>query len=169
MFQIQSADLPEELISQPAIDISQPHPYLPYNPLLMVQNGQYQTDVDLMLGFNEDEGILITQFFMAAPSLYDVLKEAWNFLGPFALFQSHHTEITEQQIDIATEMLNFYTDNAGVENLSPDKFWNVTDMFTDSFFTFANYLFLKHHLEHSTAKTYQYRFSYNVEYIHSRK
>merc|ERR1712142_82071 len=116
------------------------------------------------MGFNEDEGILISQFFLQAPDLYNVLKDAWDFLGPFALLQKHHTDITENDIETATDILDHYTNGEGLETLGPDSFWNITNMFSDSFFTYANYLFLEHHLEHSTANTFQYRFSYFGEY-----
>lgn len=163
-YAIQNVEVPEELISQPSIDTSLENSYLSENPLDLIKKGDYYTDIDIMLGFNEDDGMLITQFFIPAPDIYGVLKELWDFLGPFALFQKHHTEITEEHKIIATEILNHYIDNIGIENLSPDNFWNMTDLFTDSFFTFANHLFLQHHLEHSNANTFQYRFSYNVSY-----
>ena len=50
----------------------------------------------------------------------------------------------------------------GLESLGPGSLWNMTDMFTDSFFAYGNELFLQHHLSHSTANTFQYRFSYHV-------
>ena len=150
-------------MSQPSIDREHsPNPYLPEDPLTLVKSGQYNTEVDLLLGFNEDEGILISQFFLQAPDLYNVLKDAWDFLGPFALLQKHHTDITENDIETATDILDYYTNGGGLETLGPDSFWNITNMFSDSFFTYANYLFLEHHLEHSTANTFQYRFSYFV-------
>ena len=161
---IQNLDLAEELISQPSIDSLNPSPYLPENPLDLLQNGNYHTDIDVMLGFNEDDGFLITQFFKVAPSLFDLVKHFWGTLGPFALFQQHYLEISDMEVEIAAEILNHYSEN-GIENLGPDDLQNMTDMFTDSFFTWANYLFLKYHLQHSTARTYQYRFSYYVSRI----
>ena len=157
-----SVEVPEELLSQPCVDSAQPRPYLAASPLELVQEGRYHTEADLMLGFNEDDGLLISEYFLPAPSLYDVVRDLWDFLGPFALFEEHHTEISREDIDIATEILEFYTGEGGLGSLGPDNFWNVTEMFTDSFFTVANHLFLQHHLQHSVGKTYQYRFSYNV-------
>ena len=159
---IQSVELPEELLSEPCIDRSQTRPYLPSNPLDLVKTGSYQTDVDLMLGFNEDDGLLISEYFLPAPSLYDVISELWDFLGPFSLFEEHHTEITPRDVEIATEILNFYTGGGGPLSLNPENFWNVTEMFTDSFFWVGHRLFLRDHLQHSTGNTFQYRFSYNV-------
>ena len=162
VYAIQNLDILEELISQPNIDESLSDSYLPLNPIDAIKTGNYQTDIDVMIGFNEDDGLLITQFFLPAPDIYEVLKEAWGVLGPFALFQKHHTEITDQDRLVSAEILNHYIDDIGIENLSPDNFWNVTDMFTDSFFIFGNHYFLQQHLEHSTGRTFQYRFSYNV-------
>ena len=92
------------------------------------------------------------------------MAEAWDFLGPFALLQKHHTEITDDDIRMVTELLDFYTDGGGLESLGPSNFWNITNLFTDSFFTYANHMFLKHHLIHSEANTFQYRFSYFGKY-----
>ena len=165
-FAIQNMEVPMELMSQPSIDKDHsPHPYLPEDPLTLVKSGQYHTGVDLLLGFNEDEGILISQFFLQAPDLYNVLIDGWDFLGPFALLQKHHTEITDDDIATATEILDYYTNGGGLASLGPDSFWNITNMFSDSFFTYANYLFLEHHLQHSTANTFQYRFSYFVSTV----
>ena len=158
---IQNLDLAEELISQPSIDSLNPSPYLPDNPLDLLQIGKYHTDIDVMLGFNEDDGFLVTQFFKVAPSLFDLVRHFWGTLGPFALFQKHYLEISDMEVEISAEILEHYSEN-GIQNLGPDDLQNITDMFTDSFFTWANYLFLKHHLGHSMAKTYQYRFSYHV-------
>ena len=148
---------------RPSVDSSRSSPYLPHNPLDLSTSGEYLTDIDVMLGFTEDDGMLITQFLLAYPTLYNVLKSLWSFLGPYLLFQQTqiiHT--SEEDIAVATEILKFYTDNGQVADLGPDNFQNITDMLTDSYFAFANHLFLKHHLKHSTATTYQYRFSYYV-------
>ena len=98
----------KEIISQPCIDKSQSLSYLPANPLDLVMEGNYQTDIDIMLGFNEDDGLLISEYFIPAPSLYDVLKQLWDFLGPFALFEEHHSEITPGDVEIATDILNHW-------------------------------------------------------------
>merc|ERR1719369_1058272 len=165
VFSIQSVELPMELMSQPSIDKTHsPSPYLQENPLDLVKSGHYNTEVDLMLGFNEDDGMLISQFFLQAPDLYKVLVDAWDFLGPFALLQKHHTEITDVDLEVATEIIDYYTEGSGLESLGPENFWNITNMFTESFFTFGNYLFLQHHLQHSRVNTFQYRFSYFGEY-----
>ena len=150
---------------RPSVDSSRASPYLPHNPLDLSTSGEYLTDIDVMLGFTEDDGMLITQFLLAYPTLYNVLKSLWRFLGPYLLFQQTQISHTsEEDIAVATEILKFYTDNGQVADLGPDNFQNITDMLTDSYFAFANHLFLKHHLQHSTATTYQYRFSYYVSF-----
>ena len=58
-----------------------------------------------MLGFTEDDGFLVTQFFMQAPDLFNVVAADWDVLGPFSLFQMHHTDITELDRQVAWEIL----------------------------------------------------------------
>ena len=70
-----------ELISQPSVDTSLSNPYLPISPLDCLESGNYLKDVEIMLGYNEDDGVLITQFFVSAPSLYDFLKASWRTVG----------------------------------------------------------------------------------------
>ena len=74
MLAIQSVELPEELLSQPCTDQSRLQPYLPASPLDLVRDGNYQTDIDIMIGVNEDDGLLISEYFIPAPSLYDVVR-----------------------------------------------------------------------------------------------
>ena len=64
---------------RPSDDSSRASPYLSHNPLDLSTSG------DVMLGFTEDDGMLITQFLLAYPTLYNVLRSLWSFLGPYLL------------------------------------------------------------------------------------
>ena len=103
--------------------------WTPLGPLpIFFTSREYLTDIDVMLGFTEDDGMLITQFLLAYPTLYNVLKSLWSFLGPYLLFQQTqiiHT--SEEDIAVATEILKFYTDNGQVADLGPDYLQNITD------------------------------------------
>ena len=84
-------------MSQPVVDgelgLSSPA-FLPADPRTLVESGEYLREVDLLLGVNSEEGILITQFLQVAPApppqalpaLYPAVAAAWSTLGPFALF-----------------------------------------------------------------------------------
>ena len=55
--------------AQPVLDgeFSLPHtaPFLPVDPRQAVQTGEYNTEVDLLLGVNRNEGQLLTQILQA--------------------------------------------------------------------------------------------------------
>ena len=70
---------------RPSVDSSRTSPYLLHNPLDLSTSREYLTDIDVMLGFTEDDGMLITQFLLAYPTLYNVLRSLWSFLGPYLL------------------------------------------------------------------------------------
>merc|ERR550519_2345089 len=115
-----------------------------------------------MIGFVEDESLVGTQFFLAAPSLFDVLQIVWDTIGPYALLQKHTSEITEEDIEMSKEILNFYV--GPVEELGLKHFDNFTKMMTDSFFWFGTHRFLDLHVGQALGKTYFYRFNYYGEH-----
>ena len=81
--------------------------------------GKYNDDVEILLGFNEEEGHMVTSIFEAFPLLYSAMAAGWPILGespaatfakplfldspsvvsfclfpgPFTLLNKHHTEI----------------------------------------------------------------------------
>ena len=98
--------------------------------------------------------------FYAAPDLFGVAKELWNFLGPYALLQKHSSEISDKDIELSKEILNFYC--GPLEDLGYQHFENFTKMLTDSFFWFGTNRFLDLHMEQALGNTYFYRFKYYV-------
>merc|ERR1719402_1655544 len=100
-----------EIMSQPVVDgdldLSSPA-FLPADPRALVESGEYLREVDLLLGVNSEEGILITQFLQALPALYPAVAAAWPTIGPFALFARHHTEATDLDRQLAEEVLGHY-------------------------------------------------------------
>ena len=112
-------------------------------------------------GFTEDETLIGTQWFYAATDLFGVAKELWNILGPYALLQKQLSEITEDDIELSTEILNFYC--GPFEDLSFKHYGNFTKILTDSFFWFGLNRFLDLHLEQALGSTYFYRLKYYVK------
>jgi len=163
IFQLLATELPTELMSQPCLDGDlAANPFLPLHPIAAVKYGQHAKEVDVMVGFNEDEGLMISEFFLQAPHLYDVVRQLWPVLGPYALLGVHSSEATTDIVNLATDLVTAYT--GGLENLAPDHFANVTEMFTDAFFWYAASLFLEYHLPWAEGANYQYRFSYFGQY-----
>ena len=93
---------------------------------------------------------------MTPTDLFNVVKELWPILGPYALlqvlkmdlstltllsFQKHTSEQTPEDLELATSILNYYVGD--LEDLSFSKFHNFTDMFDDSFMIFATHRYFE--------------------------
>merc|ERR1711988_724654 len=145
-------------MSQPSID----QEYLPREPLDIMREGDYSTEVDILIGFNEDEALIGTQIMLPAPDLFGVVRELWGVLGPYALLQKHTSEITGEDVRLSEKILNHYC--GPLETLDHSKWDNFTRMATDSFFWFGVHRFLDLHLQQSSGKTFFYRNKYIGEH-----
>jgi len=155
---IQMMDLPMELMTQPVVDgdynLPDHNPFLPLNPLHAILTGDYNTGVDILYGATKDEGQLLSQFLQAIPALYPFVSDQWDIIGPFLLFARHHTETTDEDIELADKVLNFYVGSR--ENINEAHRANLTDMISDAFFWYGIDTFLSHHVQHSHGANYQY-------------
>ena len=69
---------------QPVVDGHfTPDPFLPDDPVRLIKAGAYHQDIEILLGFNEEEGHMVTSIFEAFPLLYSAMAAGWPVLGPF--------------------------------------------------------------------------------------
>jgi len=157
--EVMTMDIRNELLSQPVVDgpFSR-DPFLPEDPRVLIRDGKYNSDVEILLGFNEEEGHMVTSIFEAFPLLYSAMAAGWPVLGPFSLLGKHHTELSENDIHIVNRILLEYVGN--VSSIKAENIDKITNMFTDSFFSYGISKFLDLYLPKAKTKTYQYIFSY---------
>ena len=48
---------------------------------VLMRAGKYNDDVEILLGFNEEEGHMVTSIFEAFPLLYSAMAAGWPILG----------------------------------------------------------------------------------------
>jgi|LakMenEpi03Aug12_release.lakeMendotaPanAssembly.Ray.scaffolds.fasta_scaffold646133_2 hypothetical protein len=60
-------------------------------------------------GANQNEGLLVTQLFYMLPPLFDTLISQWDLFGPILILMRKALEITEEDILLAREVLEYYT------------------------------------------------------------
>lgn len=162
--EVMTMDIRNELFSQPVVDGHFTNdPFLPDDPKKLIKAGRYHQDVEILLGFNEEEGHMVTSVFEAFPLLYSAMAAGWPVLGPFSLLGKHHTEMSEHDVHIVNKILLEYVGN--VSSIKAENIEKITNMFTDSFFSYGINKFLDMHLPNARTKTYQYIFSYKE---HSR-
>jgi hypothetical protein len=65
----------------------------------------------MYVGANQNEGLLVTQLFYMLPPLFDTLISQWDLFGPILILMRKALEITEEDILLAREVLEYYTGN----------------------------------------------------------
>ncbi|XP_023342225.1 venom carboxylesterase-6 isoform X1 [Eurytemora carolleeae] len=155
-FWLSLVDFAIGVLSQPVVDGQiTDDPYLPEYPEIVFQSGNYDRSVDILLGANYNEGLLITQAFIALPFLLPVAMDQWDTLGPLSLFMKKALQVTDEDSLLAREILQHYTGRTP-EEVTMDDLPKLTDMFTDAFFWFGNHRFIEMHRGHAEGTFYQY-------------
>ena len=73
-------------MANPDIDFTN-DPVLPGNIDELMANGDFNPDVEVMMGSNSDEGIFIARNFLLDESLYETYQSVFNISGPIGYFQ----------------------------------------------------------------------------------
>ena len=111
---------------------------MPGPPEELLQAGQFNTDVDVLTGTTKDEGLLYFFDVLRNASALDVLREAWDTVGPLNLFDiANPEEITAEDVAKSHQLLDYYV--GGLENMDMAHLQGLTNMFTDSSFLFGVY------------------------------
>ena len=109
------------VISQPVVDGEYASaPFLPVDPLEVLDKGDFVTDVEILLGTNSHEGLLITQIITELHTLFfQWVVDNWAIWGPMLLFHKHALEIT------AVDSAKVQRRSSSLNLLSFSHFWNI--------------------------------------------
>ena len=134
------------------------------HPHEYIIDGDINVD-EIIIGANQDEGLLDTGAFLVDESLYDEFFNNWNVYGPRYMFGKRHqnnmTDITELDIQQSYEVLDYYTGKT--EDINPDDFESITKMLTDGYW-YATHMFAEL-LASKGVSVFQYLFSYKGMFI----
>ena len=132
---------------------------LPRLPHDIVADGEINPEA-VIVGANQDEGLLDTLSFILDPDLYEKTRDQWGIRGPMAefgkRFQGNMTDITKQDVDQSLELLLHNVNS--LENVDSDHFLNLTRMQTDVYFYGTQ--ILAEMLSEKGVTAYQYLFTY---------
>ena len=132
---------------------------LPRLPHDMVTDGEINPEA-VIVGANQDEGLLDTLNFLLDPGLYEETRDQWSIRGPMSefgkRFQGNMTDITQQDVDQSLELLLHNVDS--LENVDSDHFLNLTRMQTDVYLYGTQ--ILAEMLHEQGVTVYQYLFAY---------
>ena len=84
-------------------------PFIPGEIEELLENGEFNQDIEVIAGTNWDEGILYFLSEIADPSKWENWKEDFDTRGPQTLFNiGNASEITAKDLENAYKILEFY-------------------------------------------------------------
>ena len=111
-------------------------PFLPAPAEELLQSGQFNTNVEVILGTCKDEGL--SNFISAwiDPDFFEGLRDNWESVGVARLLGlTKMSDVTPEHVEQARKLLDFYV--GGVENITMANVQSLVDMMTDSEFLFG--------------------------------
>jgi carboxylesterase type B len=134
---------------------------LPGDPKDLFENGQFNR-VPLMIGNTNAEGILVADVvlgYLGVP--VSLINLIWEIVGPLMISEAYLDDITQNDIDLANKMRDFYVKPYGI--ITSNNLGDIIDLATDALFQYS---------VHKTARivsefvpeVYQYRFSHDGPY-----
>jgi len=108
-------------------------PFLPDEPLALLEKGDFNK-VPLMLGTNQNEGLLIKAFLERKSGSYNEAFDNWDRIGPLAFFHREKDEVSHEESAICKEFLE---NHFGTTRFSPEGEASKTlvEMYGDLLFT----------------------------------
>ena len=157
------------LISQPVYDRDYAsEPFFPLEPVTALESGHFTRDVEILVGSNSHEGLLVTQILIGFDHLFfNSFLENWDTLGPILIFHKHRYEVTEIDREMARQVVSHY---AGTLNLTVEDIPALTVMATDSAFLYGITKYIDDfHLSYSSKPVYQYINTHHNDIVQVRK
>jgi hypothetical protein len=77
-------------------------PLMPGNPEHLMSSGQFNTEIEVIIGHNSDEGLSFLLPYLMDPSLYKVYQENFDIMAPVGLFNiGNASDITSKDVENA--------------------------------------------------------------------
>ena len=137
-------------------------PFIPGEIEELLDEGQFNHDIEVIAGSNKDEGIFYFIPQLLDPTQWEYSRTTFNTTGPKLLFNiADESEITDKDIENAHKLLNYYV--GSVDNINEEHKEGMFKMFTDAGYLFGIHNAIGYLLKHG-AKVYQYLLTYQGEY-----
>ena len=137
-------------------------PFLPGSVEELLESEKFNSDVEVIIGTNADEGILYVGPATNGLTQWDDIKESVEHFGPTILFGiPNPSDITEEDFEKMNKLIDYYV--GSIENINEEHKQGVIDMFTDSLFQYGTHQTINHLVEQNV-KLYQYLLTYQGEY-----
>ena len=137
-------------------------PYLPGKVEELLKSGQFNHNIQVIIGTNTEEGIMVVGPMTNGLTEWDEYREGFEIGGTRSLFGiANASEITNEDLEKMHTLVEFYV--GSIENINEKHKYGVIDMFTDSSFQYGTHQTINYLVEHNVT-VYQYIFSYHGKY-----
>ena len=118
----------------PDMDFTQT-PFMPGNPETLLSDGHFNKDVQVIIGFNKDEGVLWFAGQVAGVTSWDDYKDTFDTTGTKVLFEIPGNDIPQDLVDKAHKILEGYI--GSIDNINEEHAQDLIYMGTDGRFTYG--------------------------------
>jgi len=117
-------------------------PFLEDDPATMLSNGDFPSDIDVMIGATKDEGIIYLTGLLGGDSdTWAEFREKFNSSGVRQLFMiPFDSDITAEDRLRTDQLVEFYL--GSYDNITQDNAQALIDLFSDSGSYYGNYQFI---------------------------
>ena len=137
-------------------------PFIPGEVEELLANGQFNQDIQIMAGSNNDEGILYFPEALADASQWDNVKTAFKTLGPRLLFNiADPADFTDEDFAKARQIIEFYV--GSIDNINEEHKQGMIYMMTDASFLFGIHNGIRYWQKYGVT-VFQYLLTYQGEY-----
>ena len=138
--------------------------FLPMSPKMMMVMGQYNQNVDILIGCNKDEGLKFTADAHGDPSIIDQWRKEWlnwtEYDGGrgymYMLGLDKEDNVANNRLDEINKAYLGSLDNMTFTNIN-----EITNMYTDSWYCYSGHDFITRHISNvKENNTYQYLYTH---------
>ena len=101
------------------------NPFLPGNPEELMSTGQFNTEIEVIVGHNSDEGLLFVVPEILDPSIWPMIQENFDTVIPMQMFNiANASDITDIDVANAHKLIEYYV--GSVENINEEHLQGIS-------------------------------------------
>ena len=140
-------------------------PYLPADPQILLESGQFNRDIEIIIGTNKDEGMLSLFTLILFPFMWENYRNTFDTDGVLGLLGiPDASEINSEDIEKTHKIAEFYVDS--LDNLDKDHLYPIMDMYTDAKYLFGTFQMIDYFVSYGV-KSFQYILTHQGEHSFS--
>ena len=137
-------------------------PFLPAPAEELLQSGQFNSEVEVILGTCKDEGL--SEFLDAwlDPEFFETIRDGWDTAGTARILGlMRYSDVTPADVEKARKIIDAYV--GGVENITMSNIQSLIDMMTDSEMLYGVHKTIGYLLEEGMT-VYQYMLTHKGQF-----